>query len=76
LRRAGLWGVGAGLSWVLVPRLITWSTRRWAASQASMISAVVHGAAGAVSAVATGLVVVGLATIVASLISAMFARRY
>jgi len=65
LRRAGWWGVGAGLSWAIVPRLITWAGTTWISSQAAVIKAVVQGAAGAVSATATVLALGGVGAVVA-----------
>lgn len=74
LRRAGVWGVCAGLTWVVLPPLLTAAARRWWTSQAAIVRAVVHGATAQVTATAVVLVVAGTAGIVASVVLPRMAR--
>jgi hypothetical protein len=30
LRRLGIWGIAAGASWIMIPPMVVWLTRRWA----------------------------------------------
>lgn len=66
LRRSGLWAIGAGASWAVLPPLAVWAGDTWAKSQAAVIRAVVRGATGGVTAVAVALAVGGAAAVVLS----------
>lgn len=68
LRRIGVWAVGAGLLWVLVPRGIVWMAESWAPGNAAVVRAVLRGATGVVTAMATLLVLGGAAAIAASVV--------
>jgi hypothetical protein len=74
LRRAGVWGVGAGLTWVILPPLLSAAARRWWTSQAAIVRAVVHGATAQVTATAVVLVVAGATGIVTSVALPRMAR--
>ena len=68
LRRIGVWAVGAGLLWVLVPRGFIWLAEQWAPGNAAVVRAVLRGATGVVTAMATLLVLGGAAAIGASIV--------
>jgi hypothetical protein len=68
LRRAGGWALGAGLTWAVIPPLITAAADAWVKSQAAVVKAIVHGVTGTVTATATGLAVAGVAAIVVSFV--------
>ncbi len=59
LRRAGAWAFGAGLMWVIVPRGVIWASDKWAPGNAAVVRAVLHGATGVVTALATLLLLGG-----------------
>jgi hypothetical protein len=59
LRRSGRWAVGAGLAWVVVPRLVTWIAEQWASGHAGTVRAVAEAASADVRDAAVGLVVTG-----------------
>jgi len=60
LRRVGVWAVGAGLLWVVVPRLAVWAAERWLIDLAATARAVVEATSAGVTSAATGLVVLGV----------------
>jgi hypothetical protein len=68
LRRIGVWAVGAGLMWVIIPRGLIWLAEQWAPGNAAVVRAVLHGATGVVTAMATLLVIGGVAAVVASIV--------
>ena len=68
LRRVGAWGIGAGLMWVLVPRGLVWMSERWAPANAAVVRAVLHGATGVVTAMATLLLVGGASAFAAGVV--------
>lgn len=74
-RRAGTWAVGAGLLWVLVPRGIIWVVERWSPAHGALVRAVVQGATGEITALATLLVLGGLAAVAASVLVRPLPRR-
>jgi hypothetical protein len=68
LRRIGIWALGAGLMWVLVPRGLIWLTEQFAPGNAAVVRAVLRGATGVVTAMATLLVLGGAGAIAASIL--------
>jgi len=68
LRRAGGWALGAGLTWAVIPPLITAAADAWVKSQAAVVKAIVHGVTGTVTATATLLALAGVAAIVVSFV--------
>ena len=68
LRRIGVWAVGAGLLWVLIPRGIIWVAEQLAPDNAAVVRPLLRGATGVVTAMATVLVLGGLAAIGASIV--------
>jgi len=66
LRRAGFWGLGAALTWALLPPLIAWAGDHAVRSQAAVIRAVLRGATGPVTATATALAIAGAACVAVS----------
>ena len=65
LRRAGTWAIGAGLMWVLLPRIAIWAAEQWAPGNAAVVRALLRGATGVVTAMATLLLLGGIAAAVA-----------
>jgi hypothetical protein len=72
LRRAGGWAVGAGLLWVIGPRVVVWLAERFAPGHAAVVRAVLRGATGVVTATATLLAAAGVGLIVLSLCTGRF----
>jgi hypothetical protein len=68
VRRAGGWALGAGLTWAVIPPLITAAADAWVKSQAAVVKAIVHGVTGTVTVTATVLAIAGVAAIVLSFV--------
>lgn len=66
LRRAGVWGVAAGLVWAVVPWLAVVAARKWATGADSVISVALEEAVSGLRLVAVLLVVGGAAAVAAS----------
>ena len=66
VRAAGFWGIGAGFTWMVLPKAAEWAAQQWLPGHAALVRAVVRGATGPVSATATTLVTAGVAAVVTS----------
>ena len=75
LRRAGIWAVFAGVSWVLVPIGIVAGARAWASDADRIVEAAVRASVDGVAPVAIGLLVGGVVAIVLSLVPALWPER-
>jgi hypothetical protein len=75
LRRVGTWAVGAGLLWVVLPRVIVWAAERWMPGSAAVVRAVLTGTTGVVTAMATILFLCGVGAVGASIALARMPQR-
>ncbi|HVM66616.1 MAG TPA: hypothetical protein VMU14_17235 [Acidimicrobiales bacterium] len=71
-RRWGVWGIGAGLAWAVLPPLAIWAGGTWATRQAAVVRAVVRGATGSVNAAAVFLAAAGAAAVLLSFVVPRF----
>lgn len=63
LRRIGIWGVTAGMLWVLIPPLLTWAARAWTPGADAVVSTSLDEATDGLRLPALVLVAGGLAAI-------------
>lgn len=68
LRRIGWWGIGAGLLWAAGPPVLVWLVGQVSAGNAALLRAVLRGATGEVTAVATVLALGGVAFVAAGVV--------
>lgn len=66
LRRLGAWGVGAGVTWVVLPPVSVWAARRWATGADAVVDVAVREAMTGLTVPAGALVTGGLVVFVGS----------
>ena len=66
LRRLGIWAILAGASWIVLPPLAVWLTRRWAPGADAVAAAALDEAVAGLLPVAIALAVVGAAALTGS----------
>ena len=74
-RRAGLWAIGAGISWLLTPALVTWAADTWVPGHGAIVHALFRGVDGSVNTVATNFIVMGGITTVLTIVYSILLDR-
>jgi hypothetical protein len=75
LRRAGVWAVLAGASWVVIPPFVVWLTRRWAPGADSVASAALGEATAGLLPAAIALTGIGVTAFALSFVVVPTADR-
>ena len=66
LRRAALWSLAAGASWLVLPAAVRWSAHRWFPSHAGTVTAAVRAAFAGIPRPVIALLAAGVAGLIAS----------